>query len=93
LSRVRESIRYVNLNQEMVNGMLDELLERIVEGNRSDEPCRCDCRFFRTVTRAAEQAPNGGIDLQNFVHNWPSSSQAGKRRRLSSASMTMPTRR
>ena len=38
VARVNESVRYVNLSQEMVNGTLDKLLERITEEVEAASP-------------------------------------------------------
>jgi len=67
VARVNESVRYVNLSQEMVNGTLDKLLERIVQEVEATSPGVVIVDSFRTVTQAAERAQNGGINVQNFV--------------------------
>jgi circadian clock protein KaiC len=67
LDRVNESIRYVNLSQEVVNGTLDKLLERIVEEVEATSPGVVIVDSFRTVSQAAERSQNGGLDLQHFV--------------------------
>ena len=89
MARVNESVRYVNLSQEMVNGTLEKLLARIVQEVETTNPGVVIVDSFRTVAQAAERAQNGDLDLQSSCSNWPSGSPAGKRRRFSSASMTL----
>jgi circadian clock protein KaiC len=66
-ARVDESIRYVNLSQEVVNGTLDKLLERIVQEVEKTNPRVVIVDSFRTVAQAAERTQAGGLDLQYFV--------------------------
>ncbi|HUE87161.1 MAG TPA: hypothetical protein VMO26_13885 [Vicinamibacterales bacterium] len=66
-ARVDESIRYVNLSQEVVNGTLDKLLERIVQEVEKANPRVVIVDSFRTVAQAAERTQAGGLDLQYFV--------------------------
>jgi len=67
IDRVNESVRYVNLSQEMVNGTLDKLLERIVREVEATNPAIVVVDSFRTVMNVADQTPHDGLDLQNFV--------------------------
>ena len=46
MARVNESVRYVNLSQEVVNGTLETAPGTHRSGSRSDEPRRGDCRFL-----------------------------------------------
>jgi circadian clock protein KaiC len=66
MSRINESIRYVNLSQEVVNGTLDKLLERIIREVEAASPRVVIVDSFRTVARAARSG-NGDLDLQHFV--------------------------
>src|SRR5665213_373137 len=66
-ARVNESIRYVNLSQDVVNGTLEKLLERIVQDVEATSPGVVIVDSFRTVAQAAERAQNGHLDLQHFV--------------------------
>jgi circadian clock protein KaiC len=66
VARVDHSIRYVNLSQDLVNGMLDELLARIVHEVETTNPRVVIVDSFRTVARAANRAPQG-LELQDFV--------------------------
>jgi circadian clock protein KaiC len=67
VARVNESVRYVNLSQEMVTGSLEKLLARIVQEVETTSPGVVIVDSFRTVAQAAERAQNGDLDLQHFV--------------------------
>ena len=67
VARVNESIRYVNLSQEVVNGTLEQLMGRIVQEVDATSPGVVIVDSFRTVAQAAERAHNGHLDLQHFV--------------------------
>jgi len=66
-ARVNESVRYVNLSQDIVNGTLKNLLARIVQEVEATSPGVVIVDSFRTVAQAAERAGSGGLDLQHFV--------------------------
>jgi circadian clock protein KaiC len=66
-ARVNQSIRYVNLSQEMVSGSLEKLLARIVQEVEATSPGVVIVDSFRTVAQAAEGAEEGEFDLQHFV--------------------------
>jgi circadian clock protein KaiC len=67
VARVNESVRYVNLSQDVVNGTLEKLLERIVREVEATSPGVVIVDSFRTVAQAAERAQNGDLNLQHFV--------------------------
>jgi circadian clock protein KaiC len=67
LDRVDESIRFVSVGQDIANGTLEQLLERIVAEVEATNPGLVFVDSFRTVTQAAEEARDGGLNLQNFV--------------------------
>jgi circadian clock protein KaiC len=68
MARVNESIRYVNLSQEVVNGTLERLLERIIREVEATSPGVVFVDSFRTVDEAAARVhKNGDLDLQHFV--------------------------
>jgi circadian clock protein KaiC len=67
VARVNRSVRYVNLSQDVVNGTLQKLLERIVQEVEAMSPGVVVVDSFRTVAQAAERAQNGALDLQHFV--------------------------
>ena len=67
LARVNESVRYVNLSQDIVNGRLEQLLGRIVQEVEALSPRVVVVDSFRTVAQAAERTENAALDLQHFV--------------------------
>jgi circadian clock protein KaiC len=66
-NRVHDSIRYINLGQDLVNGSLEKALERIIAEVEARSPGVVIVDSFRSVAQAAERAPNGAVDLQHFV--------------------------
>jgi circadian clock protein KaiC len=67
LARVNESVRYINLSQDLVDGTLERLLGRIVQEVEAASPAVVIVDSFRTVARAAERAQRTHLDLQQFV--------------------------
>jgi circadian clock protein KaiC len=67
MARVNESIRYVNLGLDVVNGSLEQLLGRIVQEVEATSPGVVIVDSFRTVAQAAERSGSGALDLQHFV--------------------------
>jgi circadian clock protein KaiC len=67
LARVNESVRYLNLSQEIVSGGLEQLLARIVQEVEATNPRVVVVDSFRSVAQAAERAQNAALDLQHFV--------------------------
>jgi circadian clock protein KaiC len=79
MARVNESVRYVNLSQDVVGGTLEKLLARIVKEVETASPGVVIVDSFRTVAQAAEREPNGALELQHFVQQlavWLTSWQA-----------------
>ena len=66
MARVNESIRYVNLSQEVVSGSLETLMGRIVQEVETTSPGVVVVDSFRTVAQAA-RAQTGDLDLQHFL--------------------------
>ena len=66
-ARVNESIRYVNLSQDLVNGTLEKLLKRIIDEVEATNPGVVIVDSFRTVAVAERQPDQGGLGLQHFV--------------------------
>ena len=66
-ARVNESVRYVNLSQDIVNGRLEQLMGRIVREVEATSPRVVVVDSFRSVAQAAERAENAALDLQHFV--------------------------
>src|SRR5471030_39136 len=67
VDKVNESVRYINLSQEMVTGSLDKLLARIVEEVETTSPGVVMVDSFRTVSPFAEEGQSGDLNLQHFV--------------------------
>src|SRR6202049_3835769 len=67
VARVDESVRYVNLSQDVVNGTLEKLLARIVQEVEKTNPRVVIVDSFRTVAQAAGRTQPGDLDLQYFV--------------------------
>src|SRR5688572_604305 len=67
MARVNESIRYVNLSADVLNGKLEALLRRIVREVETTSPAVVVVDSFRTVAQAAVQTQTVDFDLQRFV--------------------------
>jgi circadian clock protein KaiC len=67
MARVNESVRYVNLGLDVVNGSLEKLLGRIVQEVEATSPGVVVVDSFRTVAQVAERERNGNLELQHFV--------------------------
>jgi circadian clock protein KaiC len=66
-ARVNESIRFVNLREEVADATLENLLERIVKEVEATGPGVVVVDSFRTVAKAVARGQNGVHDLQHFV--------------------------
>jgi circadian clock protein KaiC len=67
LDRVGESIRFVSVGQDIVNGTLEQLLERIVSEVEATNPRLVFVDSFRTVAEAASGGRQTGLNVQTFV--------------------------
>jgi circadian clock protein KaiC len=67
MGRVNDSVRYVNLSQDVVGSGLEKLLGRIVQEVEAASPRVVIVDSFRTVAQAGGMSQNGGLDLQHFV--------------------------
>jgi circadian clock protein KaiC len=67
LNRLDESIRFVNLSQDLVEGALDKVLARIVQEVEATSPAFVFVDSFRTIARAAASVKDGEAELQHFV--------------------------
>jgi circadian clock protein KaiC len=67
LARVNESVRYINLGEEVVEGTLEKLLARIIREVESTSPGVVVVDSFRSVTKTAARGQNGDLELQHFV--------------------------
>jgi circadian clock protein KaiC len=66
-ARVNESVHYLNLSQDVVNGKLEQLLGRIVQEVEATSPRVVVVDSFRSVAQAAGRTENTSLDLQHFV--------------------------
>jgi circadian clock protein KaiC len=67
LERIDESIRFVNLSQEITEGTLDKLFERIVAEVEAMRPKFVFVDSFRAVSQAVERVQKGQGELRHFV--------------------------
>jgi len=67
MARVNESVRYINLSQDVVDGNLEKLLGRIVREVEATSPGVVIVDSFRTMAQAAVRSQNIDFDLQRFV--------------------------
>ena len=66
-AKVNESIRFINLADELVAGDYDRVLARIVEEVERFEPSLVMVDSFRSVVQAARVVGKDELDLQRFV--------------------------
>ncbi|MDD2775898.1 MAG: ATPase domain-containing protein [Gallionella sp.] len=66
-SKVNDSIRFVNLSAELLDGDFDRVLSRISEEVQAYSPSLVFVDSFRSVVQAARQNELGVSDLQRFV--------------------------
>src|SRR5512132_261804 len=66
MARVNDSVRYINLGKDALDGALDKLLGRMVQEVEATSPRVVIVDSFRTVAQAAGRT-NGDLDLQHFV--------------------------
>ena len=67
LNKVNESIRYVNLSTDLLEGDFDRVLSRIAEEVKDYAPSLVFVDSFRSVLRSAKQKEQGASELQRFV--------------------------
>lgn len=66
-ARVGESVRYINLSEDVINGTLEKLLARIVQEVEATSPGVVIVDSFRTVAQALHHGAHDTGDLQHFV--------------------------
>ncbi len=66
-AKVNDSIRFINLADELVSGDYDRVLARIVEEVERFEPSLVMVDSFRSVVQAARVVGKDELDLQRFV--------------------------
>jgi circadian clock protein KaiC len=67
LARVNEAVRFVHLGDDVVNGTLETILERIFHEVEATNPALVVVDSFRSVARAAARARSDDLDFQHFV--------------------------
>jgi circadian clock protein KaiC len=68
-AKVNESIRFVNIAEDVLKGGLGEILKRIVQEVEAASPSVVVVDSFRTAVRTAEQQPTGPFEMQQFVQD------------------------
>ncbi len=65
--KINESIRFVNLSADLMQGDFSKVLSRITEEVKSFDPSLVFVDSFRSVVQTAEQMNQGASELQRFV--------------------------
>ena len=67
INKVNESVRFVNLSEDLLQGDFDSVLSRIDQEVKDYAPSLVFVDSFRSVVRSAKQNQHGEADLQRFV--------------------------
>ncbi|MHB8167538.1 MAG: ATPase domain-containing protein [Sulfuricella sp.] len=67
IDKVNESIRFVNLSADLLEGDFDRVLARIAEEVKGYAPSLVFVDSFRSVVQSAKQEERGASELQRFV--------------------------
>lgn len=67
IDKINESIRYVNLSADLMEGNFDRVLSRIAEEVKNYAPSLVFVDSFRSVVQSAKHMKQGASELQNFV--------------------------
>ncbi|MHB1592284.1 MAG: ATPase domain-containing protein [Sulfuricella sp.] len=67
IDKVNESIRFVNLSEDLLEGDFDRVLARIAEEVKDYAPSLVFVDSFRSVVQSAKQEEKGASELQRFV--------------------------
>jgi circadian clock protein KaiC len=67
INKVNESVRFVNLSAELLDGQFDRVLSRIAEEVKAYAPSFVFVDSFRSVVQSARSDGNGMFDLQRFI--------------------------
>ncbi|MHB8948073.1 MAG: ATPase domain-containing protein [Rhodoferax sp.] len=65
--RINESIRFVNLSSDLLEGDFDRVLSRIAQEVKDFSPSLVFVDSFRSVVQAGKKMDQGGSELQGFV--------------------------
>jgi len=69
LDKVNDSIRFVNLAEEVLHGDFDRVLARILREVEADAPALVIVDSFRSVVLSVKGEPDGAVALQHFVQH------------------------
>lgn len=67
INKVNQSIRYVNLSEDLLEGNFDRVLSRIAEEVKDYAPSLVFVDSFRSVMQSAKPQEHGPSELQRFV--------------------------
>jgi circadian clock protein KaiC len=67
LARINDSIRFVNLSEELAKGNFDQVLARITQEVESSAPALVFVDSFRSMMLEAQQQPQDTLGLQHFI--------------------------
>jgi len=67
IDKVNESIRFVNLSADLLEGDFDRVLARIAEEVKAYTPSLVFVDSFRSVVQSAKQMDKGDASLQRFI--------------------------
>ena len=67
INKVNDSIRFVNLSSDLLEGNFDRVLSRIAEEVKDYAPSMVFVDSFRSVVQSAKQMKHGVSELQQFV--------------------------
>ena len=67
IDKVNESIRFVNLSADVLDGDFDRILARTAQEVKDYAPSLVFVDSFRSVVQSSKQTDQGAIDLQRFV--------------------------
>ena len=67
ISKINESIRFVNLSADLLDGNFDRVLSRIEEEVKNYAPSLVFVDSFRSVVRSVKRGEQGVFELQRFV--------------------------
>jgi circadian clock protein KaiC len=68
-SKVSDSIRFINVAEEVLKGGLGQILKRIVQEVEAASPSIVVVDSFRTAVRTAERKPAGPFEMEQFVQD------------------------
>ena len=67
VDKINESIRFVNLSADLMDGNFDRILSRIVEDVKNFAPSLVFVDSFRSVVQSARQGEQSIAELQRFI--------------------------